>query len=73
MVLHGATGIPDEAIRSSIKRGIRKINFFSGLLQESMNTVRLVEDGDNDYVKLRKAIRDACKKTAKEIITLYNC
>lgn len=38
-----------------------------------MNTVRLVEDGDNDYVKLRKAIREACKKTAKEIITLYNC
>lgn len=73
LVLHGATGIPDEAIRSSIKRGIRKINFFSGLLQESMNTVRLVEDGDNDYVKLRKAIREACKKTAKEIITLYNC
>ncbi len=73
LVLHGATGIPDEAIRGSVKRGIRKINFFSGLLQESMNTVRLVGDGDNDYVKLRKAIRETCKNTAKEIIALYKC
>lgn len=71
LVLHGATGIPEEIIKDAVQRGIRKINFFSGLLQTAMNTVRMVEEGDNDYVGLRKNIREACKATATGIINLY--
>lgn len=71
LVLHGATGVPDEVIKDAVKRGIRKINFFSGLLQTAMNTVRTVEKGDNDYVGLRKKIREDCKTTAIDIINLY--
>ena len=71
LVLHGATGIPDEVIKDSVSRGIRKINFFSGLLQAAMKTVRTVEENDNDYVKLRTDIRASSMTLAKTIINLY--
>lgn len=40
LVMHGATGVTDEDIKTSVQMGIRKINFFSGLLQTAMDQVR---------------------------------
>ncbi len=73
LVLHGATGIPDEAVREAVRRGIRKINFFSGLLVSAMDEVRnAASEGNNDYVALRQAMKNSWKITAEQMIRLYN-
>ena len=72
LVLHGATGVPDSAIREAVRRGIRKINFFSGLLVTAMDLVRnTTAPDDNDYAGLRQKLREAWKNTAAEMIMLY--
>jgi ketose-bisphosphate aldolase len=72
LVLHGATGIPDNVIQESVRLGIRKINFFSGLLVAAMDVLRDVPaDDDNDYMALRSRLREAWRETARQIITLY--
>jgi len=40
LVMHGATGVTDADINTSVQMGIAKINFFSGLLQSAMDQVR---------------------------------
>ena len=73
LVLHGATGIPDEAIREAVRRGVRKINFFSGLLVAGMKVAREQSDPeDNDYLGLRQRMFESWKDTADEMIRLYS-
>ncbi len=72
LVLHGATGIPDEAVKEAVGRGIRKINFFSGLLVCAMDEVRRAATPDNnDFVAMRRAMRKRWENTAEEMISLY--
>jgi len=71
LVLHGATGIPDEVIRESVKRGIRKVNFFSGLLTEAMDSIRKVKQEDTDYMALRLTLRKTWERVASDMISLY--
>lgn len=72
LVLHGATGIPEGAIKESVKRGVKKINFFSGLLVSAMDEVRNTTDkDDNDFVGLKKRMFDSWKIIASDIIRLY--
>jgi ketose-bisphosphate aldolase len=72
LVLHGATGVPDEAIREAVRRGIRKINYFSGLLVDAMDILRQGRDrDDNDYLALRTELREAWRRRARSLIDLY--
>ena len=72
LVLHGATGIPDDAVKEAVGRGIRKINFFSGLLVGAMDEVRRAAAPDNnDYVALRVAMKKNWKEIAAEMIRIY--
>ena len=73
LVLHGATGIPDNVVRSAVKRGVRKINYFSGLLVEAMQEVQAVDRShqDNDYLGLRRRIMDRWKTDVGSKIQLY--
>lgn len=72
LVMHGATGVSDAAIRQSVRSGIRKINYFSGLLQTAMDHVR---DGsarqDNDYLGFRQGMADRWRELAAEQMRLY--
>jgi len=73
LVLHGATGVPDEAIREAVRRGVRKINYFSGLLVDAMDIVRKGRSqDDNDYLCFREELRMAWKKRALALIDLYS-
>jgi fructose/tagatose bisphosphate aldolase len=46
LVLHGASGIPDEDIRRCTKLGIAKINIHTELLQSAMASLRKgIEEG----------------------------
>ena len=48
LVLHGASGVPDDAVRESIKRGICKVNFATELRVAFSNGVKkyLAENPD---------------------------
>ena len=72
LVLHGATGVSDEAIREAVRRGVRKINYFSGLLVEAMETIVSATDpADTDYLAFRLRLREGWKRRAAALIALY--
>ena len=61
LVLHGASGVPDEAVRESIRRGICKVNFATELRIAFSDGVKkyLAEDPDafdpKKYCKVGRA------------------
>lgn len=72
LVMHGATGVSDDDMRRAVKCGIRKINFFSGLLKDAMDTVRANgANKDNDFVKFKQQMRENWGLTLKQQMQLY--
>ncbi len=72
LVMHGATGVSDEAVRRSVDSGIRKINFFSGLLVAAMDRVR-EHSGEkgNDYQAFKEKLIASYRVVARTQIRLY--
>ncbi len=72
LVMHGASGISDADIKKAVESGIKKINYFSGLLVRGM---RIIDNhnnpDDNDYLSLREKLREAWKDEAMTQIKLY--
>lgn len=72
LVLHGATGVRPEDIRRCVREGIRKINFFSGLLEVAMNRIRAdAPQLGHDYLELKKRLASEWKAIGAEQIKLY--
>ncbi|MDH5182728.1 MAG: class II fructose-bisphosphate aldolase [Gammaproteobacteria bacterium] len=72
LVMHGATGVTDDDIRASVNSGIRKINFFSGLLQCAMDQVRGHNECDNnDYLAFKARQTVAWQDLIEEQMLLY--
>lgn len=69
LVLHGASGIPDDDIREAIRCGISKINIHTELCNAAMDAVRA--NKDNTFLELERAVRDAVKQRAIEKIVLF--
>ena len=69
LVLHGASGIGDEDIRTAISLGITKINIHTELCQAAMDAVR--ENKDASFLELERAVRKAVKQRAAEKIVLF--
>ena len=75
LVLHGASGVPDESVREAVRRGICKINIATELkipmakaIQESFaNNPR-----ENDPRNYMGAAKEAVKKVVREKIRLCN-
>jgi ketose-bisphosphate aldolase len=73
LVMHGATGVTDEDIQQSVRSGIRKINFFSGLLQTAMDHVRANADCQhNDFLAFKGQQSEAWQKLISEQMKLYS-
>lgn len=73
LVLHGASGVPDEAVQESIRRGICKVNFATELRIAFSNGVKqyLAEDPDVfDPKKYSKVGRANVVALVKEKIAL---
>jgi fructose/tagatose bisphosphate aldolase len=49
--MHGATGVSHEDIAESVRRGIRKVNYFSGFLVTAMDEVRDSSHGDRHRLR----------------------
>lgn len=73
LVMHGATGVTDADINRSVQMGIRKINYFSGLLQTAMDQVRGSYDAQhNDFLAFKGQQFDAWMNVIKSQMQIYN-
>ncbi len=74
VVLHGASGIPDEDIRKAISLGIRKINIATDLQVAFMSKVREILEADSKVYDPRKILgpaKENIKAVAKEKMDLF--
>jgi tagatose 1,6-diphosphate aldolase GatY/KbaY len=75
LVLHGASGIPDEMVRHSIELGICKVNYATELRAAFTKGVRKVIENDNTLIDPKKynaAGREEVKKLVKEKMQICN-
>lgn len=74
LVLHGASGVPEEAIKKAISLGVCKINIDTDLRQAFTTAIKQVlaeKPGEIDPRKLLGPGREALKEVAKEKIKLF--
>lgn len=74
LVLHGASGVPEEAIRKAIAMGICKINIDTDLRQAfsyAVKDVLAAKPGEYDPRKLLGPGKEALKAKVKEKIMLF--
>lgn len=74
LVLHGASGIPDDAVRQAISLGIRKINIATDLQVAFTKRVRAVLEGDSKVYDPRKVLgpgREDMKAIVREKMQLF--
>lgn len=74
LVLHGASGVPEEAIQRAISIGICKINIDTDLRQAfTAAVVKVLTDKPDEFDprKLLGPAREALKQVVKEKITLF--
>ena len=65
LVLHGASGVPDDAVRESIKRGICKVNYATDLriaFTKGVNEVLKAKPDTIDPKKYNAQGREEVKK-----------
>ena len=70
--MHGATGVADADMQRAVRGGIRKINFFSGLLKGGMDEVRSRANAEgNDFLAFNQALRDRWCTIISDQMKLY--
>lgn len=69
IVLHGASGIPDDDIKTSISLGISKINIHTELCLAAMDAIR--NNTDVSFLELERSVRTSVKLRAIEKIVLF--
>lgn len=75
LVLHGASGVPDESIKEAIRRGIAKINIATELKNPMVNAIReaLADNPlENDPRKYMGDAKDAVRRMVIQKIRLSN-
>jgi fructose-bisphosphate aldolase class II len=76
LVLHGASGIPNESVRQAIKAGICKINIDTELRKAFVRGVNMVLKEDPSGIDPRKILGKAkleMKEAVREKIRLFGC
>lgn len=68
IVLHGASGIPDEDVKKAVSMGVAKVNIHAELGQAAMEAIR--EDLTTNFVNTQLRVRAAFKRRAIEKIKL---
>lgn len=74
IVLHGGSGVPDQAIREAIRQGAGKINVNTENQVASTETIRKILAAKPDLIDPRKYLgpgRDAIKEVVKTKIRLF--
>lgn len=76
LVLHGASGVPDEAITKAVSLGICKVNIDTQLRQAFVGGVRKILAEKPNEIDPRKVLapaKEAMKAVVKEKMHLFGC
>jgi ketose-bisphosphate aldolase len=72
LVLHGASGLPDDEVRAAIALGVAKINVNTELRRAYLGAARAaLSAGDDDLAGLLAAATAAVRDVAREKIAVY--
>jgi fructose-bisphosphate aldolase class II len=75
LVLHGGSGISTEGFHKSIDRGISKINFFTGMSQVAMSTIKEEINkesvGYNDFPDMMLKMKQDVQSKVEEQIEVF--
>ncbi|MEW6572806.1 MAG: class II fructose-1,6-bisphosphate aldolase [Bacillota bacterium] len=74
LVLHGSSGVPAEAIREAIRRGIRKVNIDTDIREAFTGALRQVLESDPGEIDPRKVLgpaREAAVNVIRGKIRLF--
>jgi len=74
IVLHGSSGVPDEAIKQAISLGVRKVNIDTNLREAFVKKARQIleeKPGEIDPRKILGPAKDTMKEVIKEKIRLF--
>lgn len=74
IVLHGSSGVPDEAIRKAITLGVRKVNIDTNIREAFVEACRQVLNKDAKEIDPRKVLgpaRDAATAVIREKIRVF--
>jgi len=76
LVLHGASGVPDESVREAIARGIAKVNIATELknpMADAIKSAFAQNPEENDPRKYMGAAKAAVKEMVRNKILLCGC
>ncbi|MCL6560044.1 MAG: class II fructose-1,6-bisphosphate aldolase [Firmicutes bacterium] len=74
LVLHGSSGVPADAIKEAVRRGIRKVNIDTDIRENFTKAMRLVLGADGDEIDPRKVLgpaREAAVAVIREKIRIF--
>ena len=74
IVLHGSSGVPDEALREAISRGICKVNIDTNIREAFVRAARQVLEGNSKEIDPRKMLgpaREAVTEIIREKIRVF--
>ncbi|MDD2443546.1 MAG: class II fructose-1,6-bisphosphate aldolase [Desulfotomaculaceae bacterium] len=74
IVLHGSSGVPDDAIREAIRRGVRKVNIDTNIREAFTEAARKVLDANANEIDPRKVLgpaREAATAIIREKIRIF--
>jgi len=74
LVLHGSSGVPEDAIREAISRGVCKVNIDTNIREAFVWGARLVLEGNSKEIDPRKMLgpaREAATKIIREKIRVF--
>lgn len=74
IVLHGSSGVPDEAIQKAIKLGVRKVNIDTNIREAFVAACRQVLNNDAKEIDPRKVLgpaREAATAVIREKIRVF--
>ncbi|OPY59694.1 MAG: Fructose-bisphosphate aldolase [Pelotomaculum sp. PtaU1.Bin035] len=76
IVLHGSSGLPDEAVREAIRLGVRKVNIDTDIREKFTAAARKVLESNPREIDPRKVLasaRDAATEVIREKIRIFGC
>lgn len=74
IVLHGSSGVPDEAVQQAIALGVRKVNIDTNIREAFVNACRQVIDNHPKEIDPRKVLgpaREAATQVIREKIRVF--
>lgn len=73
LVLHGGSGLTDDDFRTSVKRGIAKVNIFTDLCLAGRRAMQEGLDAGEEYLVIRNRKRDAIREEVRTKMRLFGC